>query len=455
MARNRGMEANSGNEILATPVRLKADERFTGKGITIALADSGFYPIADLTKPTNRIRAWVDANEAPPRVLAFGREETPTWSGYDDNAARNWHGLMTSCVAAGNGFLSEGKFRGMAKDADVVLVRVTREGRGIPNENLVRALEWLKASAADYHIRVVSLSVAGDPYERLLGNPIDEAIKALVQRNVVVVAAAGNDGVRRLTPPATAPDGLTIGGIDDHNNFDPAEVELWHSNYGESNRKMPKPELVAPSIRVAAPLLPGSELAARAEEWFARGEREEISAQKLITPHYQEVEGTSFAAPMVAGTVACMLEANPHLTPFEVRRILVATATRVRDADEARQGAGALNAGGAVAAALAQKKGSGYAQLKSPHVTGDRVWFIYRDPRAKRVQVRGEWDDWQTEVEARQVEAGVWLGEIAKPSAGFYAYRFLIDGETWVDDPENGQRRTNPYGEYDSVLVVA
>lgn len=443
------------NEILATPARLKADARFTGKGITIALADSGFYPIADLTQPVNRIRAWVDANESPPRVIAFGRSELPTWSGYDDNAARNWHGMMTSCVAAGNGFLSGGKFCGMARDAEVVLVRVTREGRGIPNENIVRALEWLKASIDDYAIRVISLSVAGDPYEPLLGNPIDEAIKALVKQNVVVVAAAGNDGVRRLTPPATAPDGLTIGGIDDHNNFDPADVELWHSNYGESNRKIPKPELVAPSIRVAAPLLPGSEVAVRAREWFARGDRERIEREKLITPHYQQVEGTSFAAPIVAGTVACMLEANPQLTPFEVRRILVATATRVRDADDARQGAGALNAGGAVAAALAQMNASEYARMKSPHVTADHVQFIYRDPRARRVQVRGEWDDWQSETEARQVEAGVWLADIAKPSAGFYAYKFLIDGTTWIDDPENGQRRTNPYGEYDSVLVVS
>lgn len=440
--------------ILATPARLKADGRFTGRGVTIALADSGFYPIADLTQPANRIRAWVDANESPPRVLKFGRDETPTWSGYDDNAARNRHGLMTSCVAAGNGFLSDGKFCGMARDADVVLVRLTRAERGIPNENIVRALEWLKASIDDYAIRVISLSVAGDPYEQLLGNPIDEAVKALVKQNVVVVAAAGNDGVRRLTPPATAPDGLTIGGIDDHNNFDPADVELWHSNYGESNRKMPKPELVAPSIRVAAPILPGSELAGRAAEWFARGDRERIELQKLITAHYQQVEGTSFAAPMVAGTVACMLEANPHLTPFEVRRILVSTAIRVPGADEARQGAGALNAGGAVAAALAQRTASEYAQLKSPQVTGDRVRFVYRDPRARRVQVRGEWDGWQDETDAREVEAGVWLAEIAKPSAGFYAYKFLIDETTWIDDPENGQRRTNRYGEYDSVLVV-
>lgn len=442
-------------EILSTPERLNADPRYTGKGVTIALVDSGFYPIADLVKPTNRLRAWVDANDNRVRAIPFQRDEAPTWPGFDDNAARHWHGLMTSCVAVGNGFLSDGKYRGMASQAEVVLIRVMRDQGGIPNENIVRALQWIRASAADYNIRVVSLSVSGDPYEKLLGNPIDEAVSALVKQNIVVVAAAGNDGVRRLTPPATAPDALTIGGLDDKNSFDPRDIELWHSNYGESNRKLPKPELVAPSIRVAAPILPNSELAAQAAQWFAQNDGEKIAAQKMITPHYQHVEGTSFAAPMVAGTVACMLQANPQLTPFDVRRILIATAQRVPDASEERQGAGALHAGDAVRAALRFLETNAYAQWRSPHLEIDRVHFLYRDPRAERVEVRGEWDNWQTSLVARRIDDGVWHAQMPKPASGFYAYRFFINNQTWIDDPENAQRRTNPYGEYDSVLVVS
>ncbi len=442
------------NEILSTPARLNADARFTGKGITIALVDSGFYPIADLVKPTNRIRAWVDANDNRVRALHFARDEMPTWPGYDDNAARHWHGLMTSCVAAGNGFLSDGLYRGMASDADVVLVRVMRDKGGIPNENIVRALQWLVESAEDYQIGVVSLSVAGDPYEKLLGNPIDEAVHALVQKGIVVVAAAGNDGVRRLTPPATAPDALTIGGLDDKNTFDPRDIAIWHSNYGESNRKLPKPELVAPSIWVAAPILPNSELAAQAQTWFEKNDRAKIAAQKMITPHYQHVEGTSFATPIVAGTVACMRQANPQLTPFDVRRILIATAQRVPDADEARQGAGALHAGNAVARALAFQAQSEYVNWKSPRVQDERVHFIYRDPRAQRVEVRGEWNNWQSSLIAEKIQDGVWHAEMPQPAPGFYAYRFFVNNQTWLDDPENPQRRNNNYGEYDSVLVI-
>jgi len=260
--------------------------------------------------------------------------------------------------------------------------------------------------------------------------------------------------VRRLTPPATSPDALTIGGIDDHNSFDPADVELWHSNYGESNRKLPKPELVAPSIRVAAPLLPGSDPAKEAAELFVRGDRDEIQARRLITASYQEVEGTSFAAPMVAGTVACMLQANPTLTPFDVRRILIGTADRVENADDERQGAGALDAGAAVRAALAFQAKN--IPVSSPQIGATTVTFVYRDPRVRQVEVRGEWDGWkQPGVMLQTVEPGIWVGEMPKPAAGFYAYRFLVDDTTWLDDPENGQRRTNPYGEFDSILAVS
>lgn len=443
------------SDVLPTPARLYADERFTGKGITIALVDAGFYPIDDLVKPENRIRAWVDANENPPRVLQFGRDEFPTWSGYNDNAARHWHGLMTSSVAAGNGYLSEGKFRGAASQADLVLVRTTRPEVGIPNENIERALQWIHASAHDYNIRVVSISVSGDPVSPLLGNPIDEAVRALVKLGVVVVVAAGNEDEWRLTPPATAPEALTIGGVDDHNNFNPADVELWHSNYGESNRKLPKPELVAPSIWVAAPILPHSEIAALAQEWFANEDLEKIVEQKLITPFYQHVEGTSFAAPMVAGTAACMLQANPALSPFDVRRILIATATPIENADPARQGAGALDAGAAVTMALAHSGHPTIAGMNSPHIADGRVFFLYRDPLPTRVQVRGDWDHWQNSMDAQQVEYGVWLVELPKPPPGFYSYRFLIDETTWIDDPDNEERRVNPYGEYDSILIVS
>src|SRR5271166_1079853 len=62
---------------LPTPLRLHADPRVQGRGVTIAFLDSGFYPHADLVQPKNRIRAWVDAGSPDIRSLEFSSEETP------------------------------------------------------------------------------------------------------------------------------------------------------------------------------------------------------------------------------------------------------------------------------------------------------------------------------------------------------------------------------------------
>jgi len=174
--------------------------------------------------------------------------------------------------------------------------------------------------------------VSGDPVSPLAGNALDEAVSALVEEGISVAAAAGNNGQRSLLPPAMAPLALTVGGIDDQNTFSHEEVALWHSNYGTASNDVPKPELVAPSIWVAAPLLPNTSVADEANELFARRAQghpsvsRRIADLKLITPHYQHVEGTSFTAPIVASAIACMLEANPMLTPLLVRHALKETA---------------------------------------------------------------------------------------------------------------------------------
>ena len=356
------LDAEAAFGALPTPLRLHAHPHYTGRGVTIALVDSAFYPHPDLTRPTNRIRAWVEAGRAPVRALFFGPHDVPQWPRWGAGEAAQWHGLMTTTVAAGNGWLSHGLYAGLASQAELVLLQVREDDGHITNRSIERALRWLLEHGPRLGVRVVNLSLGGDAVTPLAGNPVDEAVAALEAQGVTVVVAAGNNGERRLVPPATAPAALTVGGLDDHNTFDHAEVALWHSNYGDSSAAMPKPELVAPSLWVVAPVLPGSGLAAEAAHLFARrasGDRSvepRLAALKLVTPHYQHVEGTSFAAPLTASVVACMLAANPTLTPAQVGDILVATAQPVPGAPRERQGAGALAAGAAVASALDERR---------------------------------------------------------------------------------------------------
>src|SRR5205085_6796575 len=133
-----------GGHVLSTPLRMDADERFTGRGVTIAFLDSGFYPHPDLTKPHNRILAYhsIAAHEGDHTTL-----ETPDPS--------SWHGMMTSVVAAGNGGLSNGFYRGIAPDSNVVLVKLAKTGR-ISEKNIERGLQWVMEHREKYRIRVVN-----------------------------------------------------------------------------------------------------------------------------------------------------------------------------------------------------------------------------------------------------------------------------------------------------------
>jgi serine protease AprX len=250
------LDAEAAFGVLPTRLRLHADPRFSGKGITIALVDAGFYPHPDLVQPRNRIRVWADATRDPVSVFRFGSDEKPNWPDWDGAHDWQWHGTMTSTVAAGNGFLSHGLYSGLAHAAELVLIQA-RDSRGhISSTSIHRALEWILKHGPELGIRIVSLSVSGDPVSPLAGNVIDEAVAALVDAGISVVAAAGNDGQRTLLPPATAPQALTVGGIDDKNTLSHDELALWHSNYGSASNEVLKPDLVAPSIWVAALCFP-------------------------------------------------------------------------------------------------------------------------------------------------------------------------------------------------------
>lgn len=455
------LDADAAFGALPTPLRLHADPRYTGRGVTLAVVDAGFYPHPDLIQPRNRIRAWIDAGQDPIQVRIFTPNETPQWPGWDAADPAQWHGLMTSTVAAGNGWLSHGLYRGLASEADLVLIQVRDETGHISSASITRALQWLYEVGPALQVQVVSLSVAGDPVESLVGNAVDEAVANLVGRNITVITAAGNDGQRRLIPPATAPEALTIGGLDDRNTFAHQEVELWHSNYGQGIWDIPKPELVAPSIWVVAPILPNTGVASEARQLFgerARGNAQveaRLTALKLVTPYYQHVEGTSFAAPLVASAVTCLLEANPQLTPPLIREILMVTAHQVPGASRERQGAGAIEVGPAVALALRERHGSLAGYPLSPETSPNRIIFLLHCHTVRQVAVLGSWNNWSTlGLAANEVEPGIWQAHLLPLEPGKYTYKFLLDGARWLDDPANPRKQPDGFGGFNSLLII-
>jgi len=454
------LDAEAAFGALPTPLRMRADPRFTGRGVTIALVDTGFYPHADLVRPLNRIRAVVDVGPLTTRVSRFAPNDDPRWPGWNDGDGSRWHGLMTSTAVGGNGFASRGLYRGLASDAELVLVRTRGADGHITSDSIARALAWLTAAHHAFRVRVVSISLGGDPTAMPQSSAVDDAVARLVDAGIVVIVAAGNDGVRSIVPPATAPAAVTVGGLDDRNVFDAGHRALWHSNFGATWTGHAKPELVAPSVWVAAPVLPMTEIAREAAALFERramGDptcESRIAELRLITPHYQHVEGTSFAAPIVAGVAACMLEARPGLTPRRVRELLTLACRPVDGAPAERQGAGAVDAGCAVALALADTPNVAYAAVSEP-TSRDVLRVVLHEPDATDVRVVGSWDHWASPgTAAGRIAPGLWAVTLPALSSGTYRYKFVVDGGRWVADPLNRRRASDGFGGTNSIFEV-
>src|ERR1041384_1601340 len=330
--------------VIPTPVRLNANPEYTGKGVTVAFLDSGFYPHPDLVTPVNRVVAYEDLSGERRDLLSAAPVEP--WQ---------WHGTQTSVAAAGNGRLSNSVYRGLAHEAELVLVKVSERGR-ITEENIAQGIRWIIANRDRYNIRVLNISLGGDEDVPCSRSIVDQAAEEAISRGIAVIAAAGNSGAegRHSIPPANSPSVITVGGYTDHNRLNGNEFDLYHSNFGMTADGTVKPEIVAPAMWVAAPILPGTGLYERAEafsrlaaavdyqlpdlarelkkaaelpEQVVNSDATEIRAyveaalqqEKIVAAHYQHVDGTSFAAPIVASVAAQMIQANPKLRSEERR----------------------------------------------------------------------------------------------------------------------------------------
>jgi serine protease AprX len=363
---------------LPVPVRMDADERFTGRGVTVAFLDSGFYAHKDLTEPVNRIVAYHNI---------FSPADDRSFLETHDVAS--WHGMMTSVVAAGNGYLSEGLYRSIAPASKVVLVKIGKTGR-IPESNIETGLRWVLANKDKYSIRIVNISAGGDFEQSYLDNSLCRLVEEVVKAGLTVVCAVGNAGLapgHPVLPPASSPAAISVGGLDDQNSLDRARRGMYRSSYGPTIDGLQKPEVIAPGIWVAGPILPHTPTAAEAHLYaeldaaaddqlseiiltHAGVDKQLDEARELPLPllrqlisiklregnvineHYKFVDGTSFASPIVASIAACMLEANPKLTPQLVKRFLIETAERVPDVEVDRQGWGVVGPRKAVEMAL-------------------------------------------------------------------------------------------------------
>ena len=181
---------------------LKADlannQGYLGKGITVAFLDTGIAPLKDFTIPTNRILYFKDF---------VNNETTP----YDDNG----HGTHVAGICAGNGMLSDGKYRGIAPLVNIVSLK-TLNNKGSGNSSDVLAgIQWVIDNAKKYNIRIANLSIGTEP--QLTDDPLVKAVEFAWESGIIITTAAGNNGPKfgTITSPGISKKVITVGTADD------------------------------------------------------------------------------------------------------------------------------------------------------------------------------------------------------------------------------------------------
>ena len=307
-----------------------------GNGVTVAVLDSGIA------------RAHDDFSGA--KVRFFKDFVNNKKTAYDDYG----HGTHVSGIIAGTGHGTDGREMGVAPGAQLVVLKVLDSQGDGTVANVVAALDWLAIYGPTYKIRVVNLSFGARPSEQPENDPLALAAKKLVDRGVVVVAAAGNNGELDgkklwggIASPADAPWVITVGASSSLGTYSRKDDQLANfSSRGPAVGHIAKPDILASGVGIVAPVSREGTLESSKSNLLVTVKCVVFSCAS--TTDFMSLSGTSMAAPVVTGTVALMLQANPNLTPNLVKAILEYTAEVHSKYSPLEQGAGFLNSLGAV-----------------------------------------------------------------------------------------------------------
>ncbi len=320
--------------------------RTTGRGIDVALIDTGIAPVAGLTGPGKVVNG---------PDLSF--ESQAANRRYVDN---NGHGTHMAGIIAGNDFQGTGLTRrtsmliangntsviGVAPSARLVNVKVG-DGHGVTDVSQVLAgIDWVVQHAHDpnggdgtgLNIRVLNISYGTDSTQPAAIDPLAHAAEVAWHSGIVVVASAGNNGDTqgRLADPAVDPYLIAVGAAETSVSGSLSDDTVpGFSSRGDGVRD---PDVVAPGVHIASLRDPGGDI----DQAFTAGPSD--------NPRLIRGSGTSQATAMISGAAALLLSARPYLTPDQVKALLVSSARPVPGANHRAAGAGLVDVQRAVRA---------------------------------------------------------------------------------------------------------
>ncbi len=259
-------------------------QNLTGRGIGIAIMDTGIGEHPDLTGDKNCLAGFFD-----------------TVNGYTSYYDDNGHGTHISGIIAGNGSASSGLYRGIAPESRIYMIKILNN-RGEGNtQNVIVGINWILKYYKELNIRVVNISVGSTKNKHFDENSaLVRSVNRLWEHGLVVLTAAGNHGPNpySIGAPGNSRKIITVGSSDVMQYGTGKD----YSGRGPTDSCVKKPDIVAPGSNVVSCHSPSNK-----SMYIARS-------------------GTSMSTPIVSGCIALLLQKHPELTNKEVKLLLRNTA---------------------------------------------------------------------------------------------------------------------------------
>ncbi|MBT8100233.1 MAG: S8 family peptidase, partial [Gammaproteobacteria bacterium] len=321
-------------------------EGITGAGVTVAILDTGVWSSGG---GKNWLRKDYNGEE---RVLRTFDAIRNAEGDADDAKDKNGHGshvtsiILSSRKAQGSGNVPV--WNGVAPGVSLVSIKAfDEEGQGT-YADVIRGIDWVVQNKDLYGIRVLNLSLSAPPRSHYWDDPLNQAVMEAWRAGVVVVASAGNTGPEPMTVgvPGNVPYVITVGAITNNRTpFDASDDTITSfSAAGPTYEGFVKPEVLAPGGRLLGIMNKGNHIP-KEHKNFHDGDS------------YYYMSGTSQSAAVVSGITALLLQAEPALTPDQVKCKLMSSARPATTPDGAlalsifQQGAGLVNAAAALQSA--------------------------------------------------------------------------------------------------------
>jgi serine protease AprX len=319
----------------------------TGSGVGVAIIDSGIEP--NTKKLSVDISAFADFTQGPDPVYT---------SPYDDYG----HGTFVASMIANDGN-GGGKYQGIAPAVHLIGLKVLDSNGAGTTSAVIQAIEFAIRHKDDLDIDIINLSLGHPIFESAATDPLVIAVEEAHAAGIVVVASAGNYGLNPntnqvgyggITSPGNAPSAITVGAVDQNDTQTRGDdsVAPFSSRGPTWIDGFAKPDLVAPGVGEVSRMAKAGNLF----KYFPQVRYNDPNDVSLLD--LAKLSGTSMAAAAASGIVALVMQANPALPPNAIKAVLEYTATPLGDSngqplDALTQGAGEVNAAGAVALASA------------------------------------------------------------------------------------------------------